>query len=148
MSRPSLAYGLWHIALNVRELAPMEQFYVELMGMAVEWRPDPDNVYLSSGRDNLALHVMAGLPPIGTVGVLDHIGFFVDSKQAVDDWHVYLTSRGLKPDTEPRTHRDGARSFYFRDPEGNRVQLLCHPPILAAEPPPQGFDRSSPIEST
>ena len=26
------------------------------MGMQVEWRPDPDNVYLTSGNDNLALH--------------------------------------------------------------------------------------------
>ncbi len=26
------------------------------MGYEVEWRPDPDNVYLHGGRDNLALH--------------------------------------------------------------------------------------------
>jgi hypothetical protein len=29
----------------------------------------------------------------------------------------------------PRTHRDGARSFYCRDPEGNLVQMIYHPPI-------------------
>ena len=27
-----------------------------LLGFAVEWEPDPDNVYLTSGCDNLALH--------------------------------------------------------------------------------------------
>jgi len=29
----------------------------------------------------------------------------------------------------PKTHRDGARSFYFRDPDGVLIQLLYHPPI-------------------
>jgi hypothetical protein len=31
--------------------------------------------------------------------------------------------------TQPRTHRDGARSFYCLDPSGNKVQILFHPPI-------------------
>ena len=34
----------------------MKRFYVDVLGFAVEWEPDPDNVYLTSGRDNLALH--------------------------------------------------------------------------------------------
>ena len=34
----------------------MKRFYVDLLGFAVEWEPDADNVYLSSGIDNLALH--------------------------------------------------------------------------------------------
>src|SRR5215831_2021778 len=55
MDRPSHA-GLRHLALNVRDLAAMKRFYVDLLGFAVEWEPDPDNVYLTSGIDNLALH--------------------------------------------------------------------------------------------
>ena len=34
----------------------MKRFYVDLLGFAVEWEPIADNVYLSSGIDNLALH--------------------------------------------------------------------------------------------
>ena len=41
---------------NVRDLEAMKRFYVDLLGFAVEWEPDADNVYLSSGIDNLALH--------------------------------------------------------------------------------------------
>lgn len=126
------AYGLWHLALNVRALEPMERFYVDVMQMAVEWRPDPENVYLSSGFDNLALHVVEGMPPPGTLGALDHLGFFVETHEDVDAWHAHLVEHGFTPDNAPRTHRDGARSFYFRDPEENRLQLLCHPPILSA----------------
>ena len=125
-------FGLWHVALNVRCLEPMERFYVDVIGLEVEWRPDPDNVYLTSGRDNLALHVAVGLPPPGQIGVLDHIGFFVPSFEAVDAWHIHLSSAGVRIDTVPRTHRDGARSFYARDPELNRLQVICHPPVLEA----------------
>ena len=35
--------------------------------------------------------------------------------------------------TGPRTHRDGARSFYCRDPSGVRVQLIYHIPIASLE---------------
>src|SRR5260221_6899950 len=55
MQRPQHA-GLRHLALNVRDLPAMKRFYVDLLGFAVEWEPDPDNIYLSSGIDNLALH--------------------------------------------------------------------------------------------
>jgi hypothetical protein len=36
--------------------------------------------------------------------------------------------------TEPRTHRDGARSFYCYDPEGAVVQVIHHPPVVDWEP--------------
>src|SRR5919204_4503550 len=55
MERPTHA-GLRHLALNVRELDAMKRFYVDLLGFAVEWEPDSDNIYLTSGVDNLALH--------------------------------------------------------------------------------------------
>ena len=29
----------------------------------------------------------------------------------------------------PRTHRDGARSFYCKNPEGATVQFIHHPPL-------------------
>jgi catechol 2,3-dioxygenase-like lactoylglutathione lyase family enzyme len=28
-----------------------------------------------------------------------------------------------------KAHRDGARSFYVRDPDGVLVQIIYHPPI-------------------
>jgi hypothetical protein len=31
--------------------------------------------------------------------------------------------------TNPRSHRDGARSFYCLDPAGNTVQMIFHPPL-------------------
>jgi len=127
MERPSHA-GLRHLALNVRDVAAMQRFYVDLLGFAVEWEPDADNLYLSSGIDNLALHRATGL--VGAEGgVLDHLGLIVRSPDDVDQWAAFLEAQGVTLDAKPRTHRDGARSCYFRDPEGNRIQIIHHPPI-------------------
>jgi len=118
MQRPSHA-GLRHVALNVRDLAAMKRFYVDLLGFAVEWEPDADNVYLSSGLDNLALHRAACA---ARDSALDHIGLIVRGA-------VFLEGRGVALATTPRTHRAGARSFYFCDPDGNAIQIIHHPPI-------------------
>ncbi len=59
MLRPT-HLGLRHLALNVRRMAAMKAFYVDVLGFQVEWEPDPGNVYLTSGRDNLALHQAVG----------------------------------------------------------------------------------------
>ncbi|MGV6825784.1 MAG: VOC family protein [bacterium] len=130
MSRPGLGYGMRHVALFVRDLAAAERFYVELLGMEVEWRPDERNVYLSSGSDNVALHqAEPDQQRDEATQRLDHIGFFLKAMEDVDRWYEWLKKEGVKMRTEPRTHRDGARSFYCYDPDGTVVQMLYHPPI-------------------
>ncbi|MEW8563672.1 MAG: VOC family protein [Candidatus Thiodiazotropha sp.] len=128
--KPPRHLGMSHVALNVRDMAASEHFYVDLLGMEVEWRPDPDNLYLSSGSDNLALH----MAPAGVFDEaaqrLDHIGFFLPDPDAVDAWYAHLLAAGVKMRNAPRTHRDGARSFYCFDPDGTTVQIIYHPPIV------------------
>ena len=130
MSRPGLGFGMRHVALFVRDLAACEQFYVDLLGMEVEWRPDDHNVYLTSGGDNVALHqAEPGVARDETTQRLDHIGFFLDSAEAVDHWFAWLNSQQVRIRSEPRDHRDGARSFYCYDPDGTLVQMIHHPEI-------------------
>ena len=125
--RPPMA-GLHHVALHARQFEDTVAFYTELLGMAVEWHPDADNVYLTSGTDNLAIHRAAGEIVEGGQR-LDHVGFLVDKPGDVDRWYEYLTSNDVAVDAPPRTHRDGARSFYCKDPEGTTVQIIHHPPL-------------------
>lgn len=133
--------GLRHLALNVMDVEVSCAFYVDLLGYQVEWRPDADNVYLTSGQDNLALHKAQGDV---SGGALDHLGFLVTEMDTVDIWHERIREFGAPVVKELRTHRDGARSFYFSDPDGNIIQLMYHPPLakLPAGPDPKSRTHS------
>ncbi len=121
--------GIRHVALNVRDVTKSLDFYTAVLGMRLEWMPDPDNAYLTSGSDNIALHRLpAGTEP-GPVQTVHHIGLLVRQPQDVDVWAERLRQKGVKLAQEPKTHRDGARSFYFHDPDGLLIQLIYHPPI-------------------
>ncbi len=120
MSPPSL--GLRHAALRVRDLAAAEAFFTGALGYRVAWRPDPDNVYLVSEGDNLALHRTDRAP--GAEGALDHLGILVPRREDVDAWARHLEAGGARIAAAPRDHRDGTRSLYVEGPEGIVVQVI------------------------
>jgi catechol 2,3-dioxygenase-like lactoylglutathione lyase family enzyme len=117
--------GLRHLALNVSDPQRSKRFYCDCFGMSVVWEPDPDNVYLSSGPDNLALHRRE----TQGAGALDHLGFIVDAPEEVDLLAERLRAQDVRIAAEPRNHRDGSRSFYCLDPDGLRVQVLFEPTL-------------------
>jgi len=119
--------GLRHVALRVRDLEGAERFFSEALGYRVEWRPDPENVYLIRNHDNVALHRVDAPPERG---LLDHVGLLVERAEDVDAWAAWLEGRGVRVLEAPRTHRDGARSLYAAGPEGLVVQVIHHPPAL------------------
>lgn len=129
-TRPPMT-GLRHVALQSRRFEEALDFYERIMGMKVEWHPDADNVYLTSGVDNLAIH-RADDSPAPDGQYLDHIGFLVDRVGDVDRWFAYLKQQGVTMREPPRDHRDGARSFYCEDPDGVRVQIIYHPPLASS----------------
>ncbi|MBI4375587.1 MAG: VOC family protein [Elusimicrobia bacterium] len=128
IAAPPATLGIRHIALKVRNLKAAEDFYCRILGYRVEWRPDPDNLYLNRDGDNLALHRCDW----SGEGSLDHFGILLKSAADVDAWASYLSRQGVALDKPPKTHRDGARSFYIKDPEGNGIQFIHHPPISGA----------------
>lgn len=120
--------GMRHIALKVKDIRRSKSFYQELLGMEAVWEPDPQNLYLSSGCDNLALHE---LPPGGepsTAGQqLDHLGFVVESAERVRELEAEFRARGVKIVHPFKIHRDGSASFYCADPDGIVIQMLYEP---------------------
>jgi catechol-2,3-dioxygenase len=138
---PPLHRGLRHLALRVTNLSRSRVFYEQILGMKVVWEPDPENVYFTSGSDNLALHqipmneVPAYQPP--KYQLLDHFGVVLESPESVDRMFrlvereaIRLGSTIIKP---PNQHRDGSYSFYFSDPDGNVIQALYEPNISRLE---------------
>ncbi|HYM36825.1 MAG TPA: VOC family protein [Nitrospiraceae bacterium] len=125
--------GLRHLALKVTDLARSRKFYEELFGMKVVWEPDLENVYLSSGPDNLALHQIpaADVSRYRTAKnqLLDHLGFIMDSTASVDRLLAQAERFGATIVKPAKQHRDGSYSFYMTDPDGNVVQVLYEPAI-------------------
>lgn len=119
--------GLRHVALFSQNLDASAHFYSDILGFKVVWQPDADNIYLSSGTDNLALHRAPANFNANSDQRLDHLGVFLDDRAQVDIWHDYLKEKGVEIKAAPKDHRDGTRSLYCADPDGNVVQIIYYP---------------------
>jgi catechol 2,3-dioxygenase-like lactoylglutathione lyase family enzyme len=130
IQKPKPTAGLHHVALFIKNFEACEYFYCELLGMRVDWRPDADNLYLTSHHDNFALHRAPDDFSPAKHQRLDHIGFFLSEREQVDVWHEFLRAHDVDIKAVPRDHRDGTRSFYCADPDGNIVQMIYIPMAL------------------
>ena len=127
MQKPKPTAGMHHVALFVQHFDECAHFYTTLLGMSIDWQPDSNNLYLSSGNDNLALHRAPEDFSPDKNQRLDHIGFFLSEREEVDIWYHYLKNQNVMIKALPKDHRDGTRSFYCADPDGNTVQLIYYP---------------------
>ena len=117
-----------HVALKVKNVAQSKTFYQEILGMDVVWEPDAENVYLSSGCDNIALHaVSANFAASAEEKQLDHLGFIVESTERVKELEQEFIAKGVRIVHPFKAHRDGSASFYCADPDGIVIQMLYEP---------------------
>jgi len=124
--------GMRHIALKVRDVARSKRFYQDIFGMEVVWEPDPQNAYLSSGSDNLAIHeVSDNFFKAAEERQLDHLGFVVESIERVKELEMEFRSQGVTIVHPFKIHRDGSASFYCADPDGIVIQMLYEPTLSA-----------------
>ncbi len=129
MQKPNPLGGLRHVAFLVKNFDACLNFYRNLLGMSIVWQPDADNIYLSSGLDNLALHRAPQDFSPSKHQHLDHVGFILNNPEEVDQWYEYLNHHSVDIKALPKNHRDGTRSFYCADPDGNIVQMIYIPNI-------------------
>jgi catechol 2,3-dioxygenase-like lactoylglutathione lyase family enzyme len=135
MGRIAGLEGMRHVALKVQDVARSKQFYQDILGMDVVWEPDPENVYLSSGCDNIAIHqVSESFFNTAEERQLDHFGFVVESIARVKELESEFRSRGVKIVHPFKVHRDGSASFYCADPDGIVIQLLYEPTLSTQKP--------------
>ena len=125
--------GLRHLALRVQDVQVSQTFYEQVFEMDVVWKPDPENVYLSTGYDNLALHQVSSEERTqlqqASIHPLDHLGFLMESKEKVEAMFQEVVNQGITIVKPLKEHRDGSFSFYLADPDRNTIQVLYEPTI-------------------
>lgn len=121
--------SLKHIALAVNNLDECERFY-NVLGMRTELKTD-DYVYLTHYGDNLSLHRVQHT--FFDYQRLEHIGFALDSVEAVDTLYQLALKNHLMILNEPKTFGIGTHSFSIQDPDGIEVEFAYHPSMWSNE---------------
>jgi catechol-2,3-dioxygenase len=132
----SFSLTLSHFGMFVTDINRMVDFYTRFLGFAVSDRgPNPNGEIVFMTRDPREHHqiVMAsGRPKDLQFNVINQISLRVDSLMTLRELY-----QGLKDEPVeilgPISHGN-ALSVYFRDPEGNRVELLIDTPWYVPQP--------------
>lgn len=112
--------------LYVDDLAEAERFYGEVLGLTLDSRKPGLFCFFRVGEAMLLLfepraaRAAREVPAHGAEGP-GHVCFAVPESE-LDAWAERLRERGVAIEHEQRWPR-GGRSFYFRDPAGNSLEL-------------------------
>ena len=143
------------VVLSVRDLPLMRDFFQETLGFSLfkELSFSPDGSIVPNGEPTITFLTICELDtPLGrnshpqclvlidyrrhpsgrpghdsSTSTLHHLAFEIPPVSY--DWYLdRLSSLGLAP-TEANFPDISARSLFFKDPEGNSIELICHAPL-------------------
>ena len=148
---PDVAFS--HIGFYVQNIDLMEDFYHRVLGFTVTDRGDlitPEQrvylVFLSRDpHEHHQLVLASGRPAHLAFNPINQISFRVPDLSALRYFHQAIQHEPVRQ-IAPVTHGN-AISLYFRDPEGNRIELFCDTPWYCAQPCREPIDFSQPDET-
>lgn len=138
--------GLHHVTLVAREAPRAIAFYRDLLGLTLLtgrddgtgtlWFGDPEGT-----PGTLVAVRVDGAAPAGRYGVggLHHVAFGTEDDATLLAWKRYLGDRGV-PVTGPM-ERGYFRSLYFRDPDGQVLEIATRGPGYAHDEPADALGR-------
>jgi glyoxylase I family protein len=115
---------LEHFAIYAADSTALRDFYVQAMGMqvAVESAGDPPGYFLADDQ-GMALEIVGR--PAGETNVnqrwVCHVAFWVEDVAAK---RVELEHQGTSFEADTAVDNDTMKTAFFRDPEGNRCQIV------------------------
>jgi len=135
-----MSYTVSHFEIRARDQAVMEKFYTETLGFIVSDRgvlnagpmKGRELIFLSHSPDEHHQIVLIPSDVTDQGGGIGHVAFRVDSLDEVR--RVYEKVREL-PQARPEPVSHGNTwSVYFRDPEGNRIEIFTQTPWHTTQP--------------
>jgi catechol-2,3-dioxygenase len=143
-SVPSLAFS--HMGIFVADLARMEDFYTRVLGFTVTDRGDLGStklIFLSRDpKEHHQIVLASGRPGGPGFNPINQISFRMAEFAGLREMHRRLQREGLA-EISPVSHGN-ALSVYFRDPEGNRLELFVDTPWYVQQPLRVPMDMSLP----
>lgn len=151
-----LGLGFSHVVLKVRDLQSMLAFYTEVLEFDIVDRgplnlpnrgdlPPLDTEIVFLSQDPNDHHQLAMLPirDDDNPGPFDHMAFRASSLDAVQGLARQLQDSGVS--IRPVSHGN-TWSCYFKDPEGNGVEVYCPTPFHVDQPQVRPVDLFLPEE--
>jgi catechol 2,3-dioxygenase-like lactoylglutathione lyase family enzyme len=132
-----------HVAVTVQDMERSVGFYRDLLGFEVvgQLLLDDDTfkiVYLRSGEAHLELFAFRGAMVETPVGLPDTVGGYRHlalQTSEVDAVAARLKAAGVTFTVEPLDAVGGVRLAFFRDPDGNLLELVSGVPDVAPYQP-------------
>ena len=133
-SVPSLAFS--HMGIYVTDIARMEDFYTRVLGFTATDRGDLGStklVFLSRDpKEHHQIVLASGRPGEIRFNPINQISFRMAEFGGLREMHRRLQREGVA-EMSPVSHGN-ALSIYFRDPEGNRIELFVDTPWYVTQP--------------
>lgn len=146
--RGSLVFS--HMGFYVRDLERMARFYKEALCFTETDRGDLGAVQLVFlSRDPSEHHQLVlatGRPADLGFSVINQISFRVPDLATLRIVLTRVQADGGASDIQPTTHGN-AVSVYFRDPEGNRLEVFMDTPWYCEQPLREPIDLDQPDEA-
>jgi catechol-2,3-dioxygenase len=129
-----------HIGIFVNDLQKMADFYSQVLDFTITDRghlqgPNGPIELVFTSRDPDVHHqivLVSGRPEHIDFNVVNQISMTADSVETLQAFHRRLQTADVS-EVSPVTHGN-ALSVYFRDPEGNRIELYIDTPWYVSQP--------------
>ena len=132
-----------HFGIFVVDVEAMKKFYTGVLGYFITDEGEFPNgqrlVFMS--RDPGEHHqviLVSGRPDTQGFNLVNQISFYVSSLEELQSFYRKIIEQEVD-DIQPVTHGN-AWSVYFRDPEGNRIEVYTHTPWYVSQPLRQEID--------
>jgi len=146
MAKPVLSFS--HVGIWVTDLETMKDFYTDVLGFVMTDRGpvgDTELVFLSqSPTDHHQVVLAKGRPADAGFTTINQLSYKVDSLETLQRVHAGLAQRSVKELVQ--ISHGNAWSVYFKDPEGNRIEIFVDTPWYTPQPVREPLDLSQPAD--